>query len=277
MSAPAITKPIKPLGGKAYGSIGHLPSSRIGPGDHFVHPGQQAICTEKPRKGDRIIVTEKLDGACMAVANIGGEIVGLSRAGYRAADAMYPHLKIFDVYVQQHRDLFGEMLRPGERLCGEWLAMAHGTIYDPGCSAFEPFVPFDIYRDGKRILRDEFKSTCLLHGLLPAMCIHDGPDPCSVADALGQLIGAHSNGFRWKGYHAAVEEVEGAVWRVEREGCVDFLAKYVRHEKVDGKYLPEISGNPPIWHWHPTEPITPIPQIPVCTMPSVSGQPGERF
>jgi len=37
--------------------------------------------------------------------------------------------------------------------------------------------------------------------------------------------------------------------RVERRGCVDFLAKYVRPEKVDGRYLPEQAGGEPIWHW----------------------------
>ena len=43
------------------------------------------------------------------------------------------------------------------------------------------------------------------------------------------------------------EEVEGAVWRVEREGRVDFLAKYVRPDKIDGKYFPQISGQAEIW------------------------------
>lgn len=33
------------------------------------------------------------------------------------------------------------------------------------------------------------------------------------------------------------DKIEGAVWRVERKGVVDFLAKYVRHGKVDGKYI----------------------------------------
>lgn len=265
MSEPAIIKPPKPLGGKAYGSIGHLPSSRIGPGDHFVHAGQQTICTERPRKGDRIIVTEKLDGACMAVANINGEIVALSRAGYRAADALYPHLRIFGAYVEQERELFADMLAPGERIAGEWLAMAHGTIYDPTHLDFAPFVPFDIFRDGKRVLRDEFKSRCLKAGIIPAMCIHDSAEPLSIADAMARLIGAHPSGFKWKGFHAALDDVEGAVWRVEREGRVDFLAKYVRHEKVDGKYLPNISGGEPIWHWLPTG----------NNKPSVPGQPGE--
>ena len=55
----------KTLGRKAYGSIGHLPNSRVGPKDHHVHEGQARICTVKARdKHDRVIVQEKLDGSC---------------------------------------------------------------------------------------------------------------------------------------------------------------------------------------------------------------------
>jgi hypothetical protein len=32
---------------------------------------------------------------------------------------------------------------------------------------------------------------------------------------------------------------------------VDFLAKWVRPDKVDGMYLPEISGKEPVWNWRP--------------------------
>jgi hypothetical protein len=45
--------------------------------------------------------------------------------------------------------------------------------------------------------------------------------------------------------------VEGAVGRVERRGVVDFLVKYVRPDKIDGVYLPEISGKQAVWNWHP--------------------------
>lgn len=83
------TKLTKPLGGRAYGSIGHLPQSRLGPSDWHIHEGQARICLERPRKGDRIIVTEKLDGSCMAVANIAGEIVGLTRAGFNAREGAF--------------------------------------------------------------------------------------------------------------------------------------------------------------------------------------------
>ena len=63
------------------------------------------------------------------------------------------------------------------------------------------------------------------------------------------------------GYHGAKELPEGAVWRVERNKAtgkrgetkrvVDFLVKYVRSDKVDGKYLPDIAKQPPIWNWFP--------------------------
>ena len=45
--------------------------------------------------------------------------------------------------------------------------------------------------------------------------------------------------------------VEGAIWRVERKNKVDFLCKYVRPEKKDGIYLPEISGKEAIWNVNP--------------------------
>jgi hypothetical protein len=54
-------------------------------------------------------------------------------------------------------------------------------------------------------------------------------DPISVNEALDTL-GEH-------GKHGATEQIEGAVWRVERKGMVDYLCKYVRPDKVDGKYL----------------------------------------
>lgn len=45
--------------------------------------------------------------------------------------------------------------------------------------------------------------------------------------------------------------VEGAVYRVERRGEVDFLAKWVRPDKQDGCYLPEVSGGEAVWNWRP--------------------------
>jgi hypothetical protein len=239
VTLPWHTKPHKPLGAKGYGSIGHLPQSRVGPGDWHVHEGQARICLEKPRKGDRVIVSEKLDGSCMVVAKINGEIVPITRAGYHAKDGAYEHLRRFVPYVEERRDQFDILLDEGDRVAGEWLGMAIGTLYDRDHPGFSPFVPFDIFRGRDRVLTDEFRHR-IERVLFPAAAIvHDGPDPCSIENALCRL-----GEF---GHHGATEKIEGAVWRVEREGRVDFLAKYVRSDKVDGKYLPNISGTDPVW------------------------------
>jgi len=66
------------------------------------------------------------------------------------------------------------------------------------------------------------------------------------------------------GFHGALDPVEGAVWHVERNELirpggrerrwhVDFLVKYVGPNKVDGCYLPEVSGKEPVFNWWPDE------------------------
>lgn len=234
-----MCKPRKPIGGKAYGFIPHLPLSRMGPSDHHCHEGQQVILTEKPRdKHDRIIVCEKLDGACVSVANVNGSILPLIRAGYEAHTAFYPHLRAFGHWVDSNVDLFARLL-PGYRICGEWIAMAHGTIYKTAT----PFVAFDMMDGRGRRPLDDLHEFCTVNEIPYASVIHDG-GPCSTYDALERL-----GSF---GFHGAVETVEGAVWRCERKGQFDFIAKFVRHDKIDGKYVPGLCGNaddaPPVWN-----------------------------
>jgi hypothetical protein len=232
---------MKPLGRKAYGSIPHLPKSRLGPGDHYIHPGQQTILTEKPRdKHDRIIVTEKLDGSCVSVAKHEGNILAVARSGYLAQTSPHEHLQHFAVWVRDNEKRF-EHLVEGERICGEWLSMAHGTIYEP---MSDPFVPFDLMVEDRRLPIDQMIESAAKSDLRPAHIISDGP-PLSVAMAVSSV----SNG----GYHGAIDEVEGCVWRCERKGEFDFIAKFVRHEKVDGKYFERFTGNPPIWFWKPSK------------------------
>lgn len=240
-------KATKPLGRKAYGSIPHLPGSRIGPGDYHLHEGQARILLEQRRPGDLIIVEEKLDGACMAVANIDGQIVPLIRAGYRASDGDHEHLRAFDPWVEERADLFKRLVMPGERIVGEWLAIAHGTMYSRHHPHFAPFVAFDIIRNNERLLREEFwaRTRLLFHdhnensrGVSVAPSIHIGAS-LSVDMAL-TILGQ-------RGFRGGMERPEGAVWRCERDGRVEFLAKYVRPEKLDGCYLPEVSGDDAIW------------------------------
>jgi hypothetical protein len=232
---------MKPLNGKAYESIGHLPMSRLGLGDHHVHDGQGVICTTKARdRHDRIVVTEKVDGACTCVAHVDGEIVALIRAGYRARDGRFEHLRLFGRWFDANRDRFDGILRPGERLVGEWMALAHGTVYEALPS--DPWIVFDAFSGPVRLPMDEVMDRAVMAGLATVPVISDGP-PISTAAAMGACgpLGAFG----------AVGGPEGVVYRVERMGKVDFLAKYVRPDKVDGVLLPDVSGGAEIWNWRP--------------------------
>ncbi len=226
----------KPLNRKAYGSIGHLPESRMGPSDHHVHPGQAAICTVKARdRHDRIIVQEKLDGSCVAVALLDGQLHAIGRAGWPAQSSKYEMHQLFAAWVRENDARFREVLTEGDRIVGEWLAQAHSTIYD--LTGLEPFAPFDIMRGEWRMPFDDFLDRVRSHFIRPTL-LHDG-SPLSAVEAMQY--------HRAPDGHWPCDEVEGVVYRVERNGEVDFLAKYVRPDKIDGKY----HDGPPIWNWRP--------------------------
>src|ERR1051326_9528628 len=127
---------------------------------------------------------------------------------------------------------------------------AHGTRSK---LKHQPFVVFDLMRGDKRLTVDEVLYRVTFEGFTMPRVLHDD-GPFSIAQAL-EAIGTSG--------HGAVDPVEGAVWRVERNAqvnrhsserawVVDYLAKYVRPDKVDVCYLPEQNGGEPIWNWYPT-------------------------
>lgn len=232
---------VKPLGQKGYGTIPHLPGSRRGPGDRGVNDGQYRICcvkTPPDRRGDEVYIQEKLDGSNCGILKLDGEIVAINRAGWRAASSNYVHHQLFHEWVSwpENKRRFAVLLEEGERVMGEWLVLAHGTRYD---LSHEPFVPFDLIRNGwERALTAEFfqrieRVDPPFHG--PRLLYRGSPLPLEEAlallDAPVQPSGHH---------HGALDAPEGVVYRVERQGRVDFLAKFVRPEKVDGRYLFEL-------------------------------------
>jgi len=219
----------------------------MGPADHSCAPGQEAICCVKARdRHDRIIVTEKVDGSCCAVAKVNGNCLALIRAGYLALGGRYEQHVMFADWVAAQYPRFDALLQEGERVVGEWLAQAHGTRYN---LPHEPFVVFDIMVGQRRLLYDEAVSRLRDCDFTTPRLLHDG-SPIDVADVLPLL---EVSG------HGALDPVEGAVWRVERKDPkpnghgehVDFLCKWVRPDKVDGCYLPEKSGGDPVWNWWP--------------------------
>lgn len=227
----------KPLGQKSYGSIPHLPGSRLGPGDYHISEGQARIATEKPRdRHDIIIVQEKLDGSNVAVAKIEGEILALSRAGYLAITSPYEQHHFFAKWVEENKSRFAALLEERERISGEWLAMAHGTRYE---LPHEPFVAFDLITGTERTVYSEFAARVTPLDFVVPSLLHIGSSSFSVESMIKAIC---------KSGHGALDEVEGAIWRVERRGKVDFLCKYVHHHKQDGKYFAEITGQEDVWN-----------------------------
>ena len=227
---------MKPLGKKAYGSIPHLPGSRLGVGDYHISEGQAKIATEKKRdRHDLIIVQEKLDGSNVCVAKIKDEIIALTRAGYLATSSPFQQHRFFAFWVKENESRFNHLLKEGERICGEWLALAHGTRYK---LSHEAFVAFDIMQGVQRVNYKTFKNRIKELDFVEPKLVSLG-EPFSVEAMLKEI--------KISG-HGAIDEVEGAVWRVERRGEVDFLTKFVRHDKQDGKYFNEITGKGDIWN-----------------------------
>ncbi len=239
----------KPFGYKNYGSIPHLSGSRLGESDYAANPGHERIATERRRdRFDEVIVQEKLDGSNVGVGLIDDVLYPLVRAGYLASTSPHRQHWEFSNWVFSNEERFRTVLKDGERLAGEWLMQAHGTRYE---LAHEPFVAFDLMVGEKRLPYDELVKRIKGAFTLPFL-LHRG-DSISIEKVL-QLLGEH-------GHHGSLDKVEGAIWRIERDipvrkqqirqRVVDFLCKYVRADKQDGIYLPEMSGRDVVWNWSP--------------------------
>lgn len=212
---------------KAYGSIPHLSTSKMSQqADKKIHMGQELLLTSKTRDWrDLIIVTEKVDGSCVSVINKEVRFISLSRAGYNTDSSPYEQHRYFTKYMFNNLELFS-WLPEGWRVCGEWCAQAHGTLYD--ITHESPFVAFDIFNsNNERILFLDFIKLCSKHGIPTVPILHIG-QPISINNAI-KLLG--------KGHYGNPEQPEGFVYRLEREGKVEFLAKWVRSDKEDGKYM----------------------------------------
>lgn len=238
------------LNQKAYGSIPHVygHSSHVGPLDKTISEGQTRIALRMPRdEHDKIIVQEKLDGSCVAVAKIDGALHCLTRKGNQCVHSPYEMHHLFVNWVFERYEKFNSLLREGERLVGEWLAQAHSTVYVP-FPKWEPFVAFDLMTGVIRTPFNEFVDRLERRFHIPPL-ISEGP-ACSLTRA--QLL-THGGQSQYSS-EASGTEAEGFIWRVERKGVVEFLCKWVRPDHVPGKLLPglrESEVTEPVWNWRP--------------------------
>lgn len=232
---------MKPLNIKNYGSIPHLSNSKLGIGDHYIGFGQEKILTEKVRdKHDEVFVFEKYDGSNVGIGKLNGKIFALTRSGYEAKTSPYGQHHIFHDWVQSRLPLFDYILDEGERITGEWIAQAHGIIYDID-RRLDPIIFFDFFdaknnRKNYNYLEELYK----IHGLQLPRMLHRGASK-SVESLVSEL--------NKKTYGITPEtKPEGMVYRVERKGKVDFLAKWVRSDFEAGKYIIDKHESELIWN-----------------------------
>jgi hypothetical protein len=143
---------------------------------------------------------------------------------------------MFARWVTLHAARFADVLREGEWLVGEWLALAHATRYQ---LTHEPFVVFELFSGGAALSTERLEARLGGRFARPHV-LHSG------AAVELQVIDERLGGL---GHHGALDRAEGAVWRIERGGVVLTRAKLVRPGKIDGALLPENSGKPAVWNW----------------------------
>ena len=226
---------MKPLGRKNYGSIPHLSNSKLGSGDYFINHGQERILTEKKRdRHDEIFVFEKYDGSNVGIAKVNGKIVALTRSGYEASTSPYKQHHLFAKWVEFQSNRFVDFLMEGERVCGEWLVQAHGLKYE---IKGNPITFFDYFNNNNERMPFDF-----LHGTgLPIPRLLHRGDSVSVKELLPIL----NEKTQWL---KSEELPEGMVYRVEKKGKVDFLAKWVRSDFEPGKYMIDKEDNELVWN-----------------------------
>jgi hypothetical protein len=225
---------------RLYGKIPHLPGSRTGPSDRHVDELLAARCTLRERPGDLVLVQEKLDGSCVAIVREAGALVAYGREGRPCASARNDGRRAFAAWLAAQAQRLDGVLGEGERLVGEWLAVAHGTRY---ALPHAPFVAFDLFAaDGARATFATLAARATAARLPVPHLVHQG-GALGIEAALARL-GTH-------GFHGALDPAEGLVWRIEANGAVAAVAKYVRPGKQDGCYLADHTGQPAVANtWH---------------------------
>ncbi|HEX4511925.1 MAG TPA: RNA ligase family protein [Polyangiaceae bacterium] len=219
-----------------YPSIPHLPGSRAA-SDRVLQPAQARRFIDAAYVStDVVIVEEKLDGSCVLAAREGDAIVAYGRDGGLAAASLNEGRRMFAAWVEANAARFREVLGDGERIAGEWLALAHGIRYE---LPHQPFVVFDVFCKDQRASREDVRERAKRGKLTMAGLVHEG-GPIAIEDAVKRL---------GRGFSGAREMPEGVVYRIERTGRVIDVAKWVRGDKVDGELLPEKTGREAVWNW----------------------------
>ena len=215
---------------RSFGNIKHLTGSRMkDSGDTLIEESVQPFFTEALQfpKRDKITVTEKIDGANVGVYKKDGLLYPIMRKGYDVRTSEWAFMRKFADFTAENASRFDKLLSDGERVCGEWMIKTHSLFYK---MPHEPFIVFDIIRDGKKANRPSFNeilSRCANCGFTTAGVVWEG-GAIAARDALKKL---------GSGFHGCMSVPEGVVYRYERDGAFYMSAKYVSNLSVGGEYM----------------------------------------
>jgi len=214
---------------KNYNSIPHLSTSKLTQqADKKISKQQEDNLTKYPKDWkDLIVVTEKIDGSNVGIVKEKDKLFAITRSGFLAKESNYKQHNLFASWVEKNQSMFSWLL-DGWRIAGEWCIQAHGILYN--ITGMSPFLAFDIFNDkNKQIDFLSFLMLCAKYKIAYAPVLHIG-QPISIKNAVKLLD---------KGHYGNPEKPEGVVYRLERQGACCYMAKWVRHDKEDGKYLKE--------------------------------------
>lgn len=256
-----VDMPTKLLGYKPYNSIPHLLGSRLGEGDRHLQGKQGLYMVQSFPEDGRffLFIEEKMDGSNCTVVRLNGEIRTLGRAGYDCAGSNQEQHRMFNRWVMKNKEKFEELL-PNEldRCAGEWMALAHGTIY-PNLES--PYMIFDLFMTNNGKYDFDTGVRKLSAGPHPVQF------PTSLRRQLVDAAGLVSVPLRKVSTTAVSAEdalklvddnAEGVVYRLEKVSKNHIfskpylIAKIVKMEKEDGKYLRNGQENN-IWNWKEDE------------------------
>jgi hypothetical protein len=205
-----------------YPRVPHLPGSHHSPEDVHLSPGEAQALFEC-----EVAVFEKTDGLNLSVTREGRDRlrVGLKwewRKGAKGGPA-----RMIDIFVEQHRRAFLDLLKPGETAYGEWV---RHRISLPYTALPAPYFFFSMASAKGRILPlDKARARAQSAGLPMVSPLWRGKP--KTLEALTRLAGRSQF---WKGHMEGiiVERVSGQGPRLCKWVRADYL--HPRAGQIDG-------------------------------------------
>ena len=205
-----------------YSSIAHLPGSKtFDSTDLTLSKTESSKFTDirQLQFGEKIIVTEKLDGCNLGVVRQNNDLICVIRKGYLCKDSPEPFIRNFEEYVEINRDRFLQLLVSGERAVCEWMVKTHSLGYR---LPHEPCVILDIIKhcSFSRLPYLEMVERSTSVGFPVPGLIHMGI-PINPYDLMVSVD---------RGLHGCETVPEGLVYRLERCNKFICIAKFVRSD-----------------------------------------------